>query len=125
MRISDWSSDVCSSDLGDDVVSARVFVGVEPVRVGVCTPFVDAGPLARLGRNLSRCLRGSFRGLLGAPRFGVVNEAHRPLGRGIAGEERVDADLPGEVDGGWDVSATLNAPFNHDAPTSAKRTSHL
>src|SRR3546814_8485937 len=42
MRISDWSSDVCSSDLGNieagglriDVAAHRVFAGEDPIQIG-------------------------------------------------------------------------------------------
>src|SRR3546814_14718424 len=81
MRISDWSSDVCSSDLDEDVDGAlRGVIAVEDVRYPVVEHPRGAG---RVGDHLVQRLRIDA---------GADTEGHR-LGRGgdvHAGEELVD-----------------------------------
>src|SRR3546814_2804575 len=58
MRISDWSSDVCSSDLAGEIVGSHVFDvvaelgedGAEDVRVDVDAGPVEQRDLDRVGR---------------------------------------------------------------------------
>src|SRR3546814_19981026 len=80
MRISDWSSDVCSSDLVTDVVGdeLRYTAWVAINARGVMYPLEMVGPTGRLDRaNLG--IEGALQGLapVGAPRR-TVDSAGQP-----------------------------------------------
>src|SRR3546814_2454699 len=87
MRISDWSSDVCSSDLGFPMFDlAGQLVGYRgkalPVDRAVAAPLATPEPLlfypAEFGKRLDRYLR-------------------RPLGRIIANADSIGAQLEGPL----------------------------
>src|SRR3546814_1391695 len=59
MRISDWSSDVCSSDLSSGVIRARVAAGKEDAGAKYRDYFDHAEPLAKIpSHRLLALLRG-------------------------------------------------------------------
>src|SRR3546814_9782556 len=55
MRISDWSSDVCSSDLQAQYFRAEILSPIRPAQAATCnpaTPQVDAFDLRGIDKNL-------------------------------------------------------------------------
>src|SRR3546814_9247325 len=81
MRISDWSSDVCSSDLH--------IAGIESFAIG--TETIPSGKLRRSGCNIS-AVRNNAHGFLTGNRLGPLGvpavvelafEARNPFGRGL------------------------------------------
>src|SRR3546814_971647 len=71
MRISDWSSDVCSSDLVDRAVLYRVLYVHQPDDVqrmgqglGLAADFRDHGRLKRMRRQRAGAVAGMDAGLL-------------------------------------------------------------
>src|SRR3546814_13463648 len=102
MRISDWSSDVCSSDLLDHVLGGQrleiqpvrgVVVGRHGLRVAVDHDGLEAGLRERVGGMhaaiveldaLAAAVRAAAEDhpLAAVPRFGLVLRRHRPqIGR--------------------------------------------
>src|SRR3546814_16183348 len=97
MRISDWSSDVCSSDLLDDAHRIPVDVVIhEEIAVLKVLAFGNA---VRADEKVNLALARHFlRPLLGAGRKGAQDRTHIRAQAGQAGFVRAGAADPGEVD---------------------------
>src|SRR3546814_11725571 len=75
MRISDWSSDVCSSDLGwHGLLSPRCSLPTE--KAGVKAPAFFAGPVYRAIPTSDCCGHARGKGFTSAPQPGTT---HHPL----------------------------------------------
>src|SRR3546814_14769031 len=80
MRISDWSSDVCSSDLPDDVAAVGAVIGAETALAGVvievAEPRAEVKRLDRIGTERAEAHRRDVeqRGSIG---FRALRRAHR------------------------------------------------
>src|SRR3546814_16481694 len=81
MRISDWSSDVCSSDLRADVAARGPDGGVVEPFVDVSRPRVLEDLCAVRGKSAGEC-----GGVAGGVEVGLIVEAQGELG----GERQVD-----------------------------------
>src|SRR3546814_17746368 len=95
MRISDWSSDVCSSDLVDRAVLYRVLYVHQPDDVqrmgqglGLAADFRDHGRLKRMRRQRASAVAGMDAGLLD-----MLHDAGDVDRLAVA--EGVDVDLDG------------------------------
>src|SRR3546814_4589577 len=97
MRISDWSSDVCSSDLGPEIAAENVDVELEALvgRLRRRIPVGDDDAAEGVGRG-QRHERHGVEG--GAPQIGIDADAaiaaaaSRPVGRLVADAYAVVAD---------------------------------
>src|SRR3546814_7129207 len=105
MRISDWSSDVCSSDLVDRSVEARVV----QLQAGIVAPLV--GALGPGGADLGAAHEDPVGGGVLVGLAGLGNDADVPgldrEGDDVAGE-LVGAGLLEGADGGHDKSPLLS-----------------
>src|SRR3546814_9928888 len=118
MRISDWSSDVCSSDLVDRSVEARVV----QLQAGIVAPLV--GALGPGGADLGAAHEDPVGGGVLVGLAGLGNDADVPgldrEGDDVAGE-LVGAGLLEGADGGDRKSTRLN--YSHSCasrmPSSA------
>src|SRR3546814_13053950 len=89
MRISDWSSDVCSSDLPDDVAAVGAVIGAETALAGVvievAEPRAEVKRLDRIGTERAEAHRRDVeqRGSIG---FRALRRAHRSEERRVGKE---------------------------------------
>src|SRR3546814_4575617 len=79
MRVSDWNSDVCSSDLSTDMIGAEIGGAVKNILAIACGIVDGAG----LGLNARAALIG--RGFAEMTRFGLARGAQAETLAGLAG----------------------------------------
>src|SRR3546814_6419712 len=87
MRISDWSSDVCSSDLDIGVSGKRVIAGKDPVAAVILGERRDAGP-GVTDRAGKRIVAGVGTTKRDGPRLVVTRQSD---GAGIGEDDRTRA----------------------------------
>src|SRR3546814_12740137 len=117
MRISDWSSDVCSSDLQAQYFRAEILSPIRPAQAATCnpaTPQVDAFDLRGIDKNLEhrprrRQLRPSARikldrhialELAVSTVLAVICAQRRPPHRGLAAPHTTTLEHPPRVHSG-------------------------
>src|SRR3546814_11486108 len=86
MRISDWSSDVCSSDLRRQFLSEDVEIDALALAGGAVT----AGPLERAAARLEQACAVAFEPQIGAREL-IDERGIEPAGRGRANPAQVIA----------------------------------
>src|SRR3546814_13270965 len=86
MRISDWSSDVCSSDLRRQFLSEDVEIDALALAGGAVT----AGPLERAAARLEQACAVAFEPQIGAREL-IDERGIEPAGRGRGNPEQVIA----------------------------------
>src|SRR3546814_6591796 len=115
MRISDWSSDVCSSDLGDGLALHRFEMGLE------IPPLMDADAVAEM---LADILAKLFRGDEEVGGAIVMDKGEGQGDRRMVDVLSAHIEGPGDrIEGGEDrrVGLLLLQPVGHFLPLGGRR----